>query len=547
MNETRSRALMSRRAILRAGLGAAAIVPLAGLLDACASASSSSVTLNQTAGANTGKTITTLKVAFPSSLSNLYPGIESGILNYYVAALVTEGLVGMGPTGETVPAVASSWRQTDETTYVYQLRADAKYSDGTAVTPEDVVYSMQMAANAKASPSVASYFSGVKSVTKTGPAEVTVTLSAPAESWSYTPSIGTPLCVMPESFWKQNNDTVGTAQALLLGTGPYKVTSFQPDSHVYLEASDTWWDGKPKVDAIQIQFISDPNAQYLAQKAGDTQMSFNVPLESLDQWAALPGNRVVSYADKSWVGLILDTKSGPTKDIHVRRAIGYCVDRQAIVTDLLKGQGQVAYAMSPPNQFPGVYTPAQATAELAGIPQLNFSLANAKAELKQSAYPDGFTATITYPNSGPQLGTAALSLAANLKQIGITLNVQEATLSQWLATVGTAAGGPIQYMWYFTTTPDPAEIPSYLLGADNPAGYVNSQVSALLAKANTEFTAAPHAATIIEAQKLAAADVPYLPLWWGKSVIAFSDQIGDTDLTAYTLDSPWTTALYSAS
>lgn len=546
MNETRSRAPMSRRAVLRAGLSAAAIAPLAGLLNACAS-TSGNVTLNKAAGANTGKTISTLKVAFPSALTNLYPGIESGILNYYVAALVTEGLVGLNPAGETVPAIASSWKQTDDTTYVYQLRSDARFSDGSSVTPEDVIYSLKMAGNAKASPSIASYFGNVKSAVKTGPAEVTVTLKTPAESWSYTPGTATPLCIVPESFWEKNDNTIGTAQALLLGTGPYKVTSFQPDSHVYLEASGTWWGGKPKVDTVQIEFITDPNAQYLAQKAGDIQMSFNVPLESLTQWSNLPGNRVVSYADKSWVGLILDTKSGPTKDIHVRRAIGYCADRQAMVSDLLKGQGQVAYAMSPPEQFPGVYTPAQATAQLATIPQLEFSLEKAAAELKQSAYPHGFTATLTYPNSGPQLGTAALALAANLKQIGITLNVQEVALSQWLASVGTAAAGPIQYMWYFTTTPDPAEIPSYLLAAGNPASYENSNVLGLIEKANTEFGAAAHDATIIEAQKLAAADVPYLPLWWGKSVIAFSDQIGDTDLTAYTLDAQWTTALYSAS
>ena len=102
-------------------------------------------------------------------------------------------------------------------------------------------------------------------------------------------------------------------------------------------------------------------------------------------------------------------------------------------------------------------------------------------------------------------------------------------------------------MWYFTTTPDPGEIPTYLLGPGNPASYDNSAVTSLLDKANIQFNPAAHAATIIEAQKLAAADVPYVPLWWGKSLIAFSDHIGVTGLTSYTLDSPWTTALYSAS
>jgi peptide/nickel transport system substrate-binding protein len=277
-------------------------------------------------------------------------------------------------------------------------------------------------------------------------------------------------------------------------------------------------------------------------------MSFNVPLEALAQWQSLPGTRVVSVPDRSWVGLIYNLNVAPTNDIHVRRAIAHSIDRNAVVTELLHGQGQLATSIASPEQFAGVYTAAQATAKMAAVPQLAFDLNLAKAELAKSSVPHGFSATLEYPNTGPQLGTAALSLAANLKQIGINLTVKEVPISQWLNDLGDAKT-PLKFMWYFNTTPDPAELVTYLLpsGPANPAYYKNTQVDKLLAKAVTETDPAKRAALILAAQQLSAADLPYLPLWWGKSLTAFSDQIGIDNLTSYTFESPWADFLYSAS
>jgi peptide/nickel transport system substrate-binding protein len=480
-------------------------------------------------------------------LSNLYPGQESGILNYYVAALVMEGLVYVDPQGITRPAVASSWSRPDAKTYVYKLRPDAKFGDGTPVTVDDVLYSFEMARNAKASPGIASYYGALKTVSQTGKNEITAKLSTPSESFEWIPSSPGALFIAPKAFWQKHNNQIGSPQALIEGTGPYRVTSFAPDSHVRLEVTDTWWGGKPKVEAIQINFISNDSARYLAQKSGAIQMSFNVPLDSMQQWQTLPGNRVLSTPDRSWAGLIFDVNTAPTNDIHVRRAIAHCIDRNAVVKELLHGEGQVATAMSTPEQFAGVYTPQQATAKLAGIPQLDFSIAAAKAELAKSSVPHGFSTSLEYPNTGPQLGTAALSLASNLKKIGVNLKVNEVTISQWLANLSKPKQ-PLRYMWYFNTTPDPAELVTYLLNNPpaNLAGYVNKQVDSLLAQASAELDAAKRATLIIEAQKAAAADLPYLPLWWGRSLTSFSDHVGVKNFSSYIFESPWASNLYSA-
>lgn len=548
MDASRAEARMiSRRTALQTGAGAAALASLAGLLAACGNGGKTPGGSSGSVGRPTGKPIKLLTVGLPGSLSNLYPGQEAGILNYYVAALVMEGLVYVDPSGSTRPAVASAWSRPDAETYVYTIREDAKFSDGTPVTVDDVLYSFEMARSAKASPSIASYYGAVKTIKQTGSREITVKLSSPSESFEWIPSSPGALFIAPKAFWQKNNGQIGTAQALLEGTGPYRVTSFQPDSHVRLELNDTWWGGKPKVEAIQINFISDDSARYLAEKSGAIQMSFNVPLDAVAQWQSLPGNRVLSVPDRSWAGLIFNLDTAPTSDIHVRRAIAHCIDRAAVVKELLHGQGQVATAISTPEQFVGVYSPQDASSRLAAVPQYDFSIAQAKAELAQSSVPHGFTTSLEYPNTGPQLGTAALSLASNLKQIGITLQVKEVTISQWLANLG-APKQPLRYMWYFNTTPDPAELVTYLLynKPANLAGYVNSQVDTLLGQATVELDATKRANLIIEAQKLAGADLPYLPLWWGRSLTSFSDHVGISDYSSYTFESPWASYLYSA-
>ncbi|HKR69853.1 MAG TPA: ABC transporter substrate-binding protein, partial [Streptosporangiaceae bacterium] len=376
---------------------------------------------------------------------------------------------------------------------------------------------------------------------------ITAKLSTPSESFEWIPSSPGALFIAPKAFWQKHNGQIGTPEALIEGTGPYRVTSFAPDSHVRLEVVDTWWGGKPKVNAIQINFISNDSARFLAEKSGAIQMSFNVPLDAMQQWQTLPGNRVLSTPDRSWAGIIFNVGVAPTDDIHVRRAIAHCIDKAAVVKELLHGEGQVATAMSTPEQFAGVYTSQEATAKLAAVPQLPFSISQAKAELAKSSVPHGFTTTLEYPNTGPQLGTAALSLASNLKKIGVTLQVKEVTISQWLSNLS-APKQPLRYMWYFNTTPDPAELVTYLLNNPpaNLAGYVNKQVDTLLAQASAELDAAKRATLIIEAQKVAAADLPYLPLWWGRSLTSFSDHVGVKNYSSYIFESPWASNLYSA-
>ncbi len=525
---------VSRRRVLQ-GTG---ITALAALLGACSSGSDSSPDAQSTANA-VSREIDTLAVGFPASLSNLYPGKEAGIVNYYVAALVGEGLVAPDGTGVLQPALAKSWKQTSPTTYVYTLRDDAMFSDGAPVTIDDVIYSIGMAQDKKVSPNIAYYWANTKSVDKTADNEVTITLDSPDVAFEWGPCAANALWVTSQEFVESNNGEIGTPSTLIYGTGPYKVTKFEPDSMVELERVDTWWGGAAPVKTVRIDFIPEEATRQLARQQGDIDMAINISLDQAQAWEDTEATSVLFAPNRSYVGIDFYVKAPPFDDIHVRRAIAYACDREAYVNQLLDGHGEAATALTTPEQVEGVYGPEGAREALSVVLDLPYDLDAAKAELAQSTVPDGFTTKVGISNSAPQVSAAFQVLKQAVEPLGIIIEIDEMPVEQWYDTIGSKDWG-LAYMDYTSTTGDPAEMSSWFLGPYGPAGYTNDDVTALMDKVMKETDPKKRADTLIEAQRVAMEDIPYIPLWWGVAATAIADEYTIEDFGSYTFVSPWT-------
>lgn len=538
-------ALAHHGSLAKAGaIAAASAVVLAGC--AVDSQKTDKPTVSAPVGVDTGEEIDNLTVALPGSLSSLYVGTEAGILNYYIASITQEGLVSIGADGSLEPGLAESWSQPDPVTYVYELRDDAVFQDGTPVTADDVVFSLLQAKDETVSPGLAYYLTNVDTVEKTGDNEVTITLTSPDAAFASNMSSAGAAFITSQAFWEANEGAVGTPDALLLGSGPYKVTEFVPDSHVTFERVDTWWGGTPKAKKITVNFIPDESTRLLAAKAGDVDIAFNVPLAQADEWESLDSMRVEYVNDLSYVGLYFNTTVAPFDDPKVREAIALSVNKQAYVDAILRGHGEAATAIMTPESLGKVYSADEARSFLGEIPQYDYDLDAAKAALSESGHPDGFTAEILTPNTGPQLGTAAQALAQDLAEVGITLNVREVPIEEWLASLDPSSEYGINFMWYFSTLGDPAEIPSYLLGAGNPAGYDNPEVQSLLTEIGAETDATARVELIREVETLQAQDVVNVPLWWGQSATAFSTKTGLEGYSAFTFVGSWPAQVYRA-
>jgi len=535
-------------------LGGAAALPT--VLTACGGdddqADGTTATTGSTTGSTTGATApagpTSLTAALPGSISTLDVTREAGILNYTVALLAQEALLGVDETGALAPALAASWDQPDDVTYVFDLRDDAVFSDGTPVTVDDVIASIEVNTAEGSTSALAYAFAGIAGVEATGEHQLTVTLTEPNAAFGWTMSPGL-FQVTSRAFLEQHGDQIGTPDVLLLGSGPYVITEFAPDSHVTLTANPDWWGGSVEVTDLRIDFIPEESTRQLAMREGDIDVASNVGLDQIEQWEQIDGVSVATTTDNSLVTLAFNTGIAPFDELAVRRAVAHCVDRQGIVDSLLDGQGIVAVTFPTPEQWGGLLDEDQVDTLYDSIPMVDFDLDAARTELAGSSVPDGFSATVTYPNSGPQIGTALLSLAQNLSEIGIDLTVEEITLEQWIAELG-AHTSPMLVGWYFATTGDPAEYAHILLneaytgeGGTNIADYRNAEVTDLLDRAQLSTDPAERGELLGQALVASAADVPYQPLWWGSAATAFGPGVQTDAYGPYFFIGPWATQL----
>ncbi|WP_188042822.1 ABC transporter substrate-binding protein [Changpingibacter yushuensis] len=507
---------------------------------ACAPSSSSGLDATSSAGSDTVDDVT---IALPGSLSTLDVAQEAGSLNYQIATITSEGLLGVNADGELVPALAEAWSQPDATTYVFSIRQDAKFTDGTPVTVDDILFSIDLARDPDRSPSTSIYWPEGLTVEQTGDWEITFTLAEANVAFAWTPTAVGGLWVTSRSFY-ENAGTYGSSADLILGTGAYEVVEFQPDSHVTFRAVDTWWGGTPDVKEIDVEFIPDENTRLLAQQSGETDISLGISLDQSEHWDSIAGSSVEYVSDRSYVGLTFDASVEPFDDIHVRKAVAHALDRESIVSTVLHGKGEVATGLSSPAQLGSSIGEDKARELLSSLTTFDFDLTAAKAELAQSKVPNGFDLELTYPNSGPQLGQAALTLADNLSELGINLSVTEVPIEEWISKVGTGDYG-LYYMWYLPTTGDPGEIPGWLLNPGNPAQYENDEVFSHMASSSTDLNDLTRAESIIAANEIAQADVAYAPAWWGVSATAFTDNLTPQDYTAYFFMTPWAASLTS--
>lgn len=529
---------------------AATITALA--LTGCTTTSTSSGSASSAALKDSGKSMNDVSVSINGAPSSLYPGIAAGILDYDVASLTAEGLVQIGDDGELEPAVASSWTQPDQQTIVFELNPAAKFQTGAAVTPADVVASINAAKDPTVSPATASYLSAVSGATQTGDREVTVKLSSPQRAYLANFSAASSLWIYPASYWKAHSKDVGSATALPVGTGPYKVTKYVPDSEIDYALSNTWWGatGKnavtPHAKKITISIITDESARVLAAKSGKTDIALQVPISQTAEWNALKDYRIEHAPDLSYTGFYFQQSVKPFDDPKVREAIGYAFDYKGVVDKLLKGQGKVATAIATPQSIAGMYPHAGDVAKALDLSPFDFDLKKAKAALAASTVPGGFTAELVYPSDYPQLGQAALALAQNLKTIGITLNVKEEPVDQWFGTLSDGTHG-LNYMLYFSTTGDVTDTSGYLLGDQNPGGYKNADVQQLVSSAESSPDQKFRVQDILAANKIAIADDHAdIPLWWGESSTAFENGIGIKDFGPYLLTRPWGASIFSS-
>ena len=505
------------------------LAPVAALVAALGLVVGATAATGTHAKTNAGGTLTWAIQTNPASLFDAYYFSAEGsqIFSLVQDHILAPGTFGQPTIGEG--AVASAWKAVNPTTYTYTIKTGVKFSDGSSLSAKDVAFSMNIHRDPKTGSKMSDFFGNVRSITSKGNV-VTVQLVKPDSNWQYTPA-ASPGLVYSRADFLRKGQNFGTPSGMPIGTGPYMFTSFEPNSRVVLKRNPYYKGKKYQWDTIVFPLIPDEQARLLALQSGQIDGTFAVPNNSISTWVKASGMRVGTYVSGGWRGFSLDTEDGPFQDIHVRRAIAYSLDKVGINEALTSSRGKVLAGL-PPLIFLKALLPAkEINAALKKVAAYPYSVANAKAELGKSAYPNGFTTTLNVPTGCPACLLLSQTLSQGAAKIGININLNIMPGPQRFQVI--LDHNPhlgIQVLGQAPDSPHPMQYLDLLYtsahavpGFENSANYKNPNVDKLIAQGLATQNMQLAARNALKVMQIVAKDVPYIPVFMFPGAWAVKD------------------------
>jgi len=430
-------------------------------------------------------------------------------------------------TYRIIPGLAQKWDiSKDGLLYTFQLRPNVKFHDGTPLTADAVKFCFERQMNDQSPfyatgtyPYVKGFLGNVAGIEVVNPLTVQIRLKSPLTPFLQYLAHHSLYVYSPEALKKWGKDMVKHP----VGTGPFKLETWEPGVKVVLTRNDEYWGGPPKIrQAIYVPII-EAQARLSAIKTGEVDITMDVPPDSLEGLRSDPNITVAeSNSSAAWY-VTLNTRHPILKDKRVRQALNYAVDKDAIIRDILKGTAIVSH--SPLSPVYGAYHEDK-------VWTYPYDLAKAKALLKDAGYANGFEITFFVPESGSGMQSPvemATVIQANLAQVGVRAKIQT---MEWGAYLKKYLDGPdMAEMSWNPSIGDPDHMMYMLLSSDrfppafNAGFYQNARVDDLLRRGRTTIDDKERVPLYREAQKLVTEDAPWIFVDHGKQVIVLRKRV----------------------
>lgn len=371
------------------------------------------IALGACSGDKAGESSSQITIGIPQDIEDsldphkaVAAGTKEVLFNLY------EGLVKPDSSGELQPAIASDYSiSEDATTYTFTLREGVKFHDGSMVTAEDVKYSIDRCADTTNGEPLVEAYSNIKSVNIVDEKTVEVVLNT-ADS-DFLANMTT--AIIPAS--NENPDTDP------IGTGPYRYVSRSPQENFVVEKFDEYWGTPANIENVTFRVCANADSIVMNLQGGSIDMFARLTTTQAsqlgDQFDVLEGTMNLVQA------LYLNNAVEPFNDERVRQALCYAVDPQGIMDLISDGKGtEIGSSMFP--AFEKYYMP-----ELNDVYNQDYD--KAKELLAEAGYPDGFSFTITVPSNYQQHIDTAQVLVEQLKNIGVTAEIELVEWETWVS------------------------------------------------------------------------------------------------------------------
>lgn len=473
-----------------------------------------------------------LRIALDSRPTNLDPRFALDANSSRIAQLMFNGLVRYDERSRVAPDLALSWEQPSPTTFIFHLRPGVRFHDGRPLTAEDVVYTYTSLLDPQlGSPKRGSYRS-LQEVTALDRRTVRFVLSAYEAPFLGNLSLG----ILPQP---AKGDAEGAAQGgeagagrggnasaarleqrQLIGTGPFRFARWVGDDALELRANRDYYEGPPKLAGLLFRVIPEQTVSVLELENGGIDLIQNeVAPDLLPRLRRNAALRVVTGPGTNYSYFGFNFTDPILRRWEVRAAIAHAIDRRSIIRHLLRGLAEPATGLLSPLNW--AYD-----GEVATYP---YDPARARALLDAAGFPDPDGAgpaprfRLHYKTTQNDLRQRiALVLQEELAAIGIELQVR---FFEWGTFFADIARGNFQlYTLTWVGVRDP-DIYYYTMhsASEPPHGanrgrYRSAPLDLLLERGRAAGGLEERRAIYGEVQRLVAADLPYVSLWYSTNI-----------------------------
>jgi peptide/nickel transport system substrate-binding protein len=458
----------------------------------------------------------TLVMIIESSPTNLDPRVGQDAQSQRIYSLIFDDLLSRGDNLDVAPGLAERWEVTDPLTYTFHLHSGVKFHDGRPLTARDVKWTFDSLLTGKIRSTKTAAYRFVDHIDALDAFTVIFHMKEPDAALLWNISDGA-IGIVP--YGSGNEMTMHP-----IGSGPFRFVSAETDKEVIVERNDNYWGEKPKLARVRFAIVPDATTRALELRKGSGDAAIN----ALTPDTVLTLERDPAIAVERAPGTVLgylgfNLRDPILKDVRVRQAIAYALDRRPMIEYLWRGNAQPARSI----------LPAQSWAYNGDVPPYNHNPAKAEALLDAAGYPEvnGVRFHITMKTSTDENTRLMVAvMQQQLREVGIALDIRSFEFATFFSDVTHGAFQLYGLRWIggnedpdiFTLCFHSSRFPP---NGANRGYYSNPRVDALIDQGRREVDPAKRKPIYAELQRILAEELPYIDLWYLDNVLVHNKRV----------------------
>ena len=464
----------------------------------------------------------TLVMIIESSPTNLDPRVGLDAQSERIDGLLFDNLLSRDEHLSVKPGLAESWDIRDPRTYVFRLHHGVRFSDGRPLTSRDVKWSFDSVLQGKVRSPKAGTYKWVQAIDAPDDYTVIFHLKQPWAALLWNVAGGEGMGIVPYGSGEEISRNP-------VGSGPFKFVSAEQDRDVVVERNDYYWGERAKLDRVRFIVVPDTTTRALELRKSSADVEINALTADIERTLQAESHLATMRGPGTRLAYVAFNFRDPIlKDVRVRQAIAYAIDRRALVHYLWRDEARLAYSLLPPESW----------AYEANVRQYHHDPGKARHILDEAGYvaKNGVRFRITMKTSTEESSRAmAAVFQQQLREVGIALEIRSFEVATFMADV---THGEFQmYSLRWVGGNEDPDMFNYAFHSSNiiPKGanrqyYSNPRVDALIEKAQTELDESARKQDYREIQRILANDLPYVYLWYFDNLMVYSKRVHGLEL-----------------